>query len=358
MDLCAAMLFEQSQRRQDLAAARVCPPYCKRFSRLPGIGGWGLMVNADRFLNRHWDYQHYARTQRDAFDAFHICDHSYSQLICELPAERTGVLCHDIDAFRCLVEPKRDHRPRWFRWMMRRVLTGFQKAAVIFHTTRAVKEDLLRFGVVDPSKLVQAPLGYAPEFHERPESDTIADGILAKLAGRPFLLHVGSCIPRKRVDFLLRAFAELRRRFPDLYLVKVGGDWQREHLDCIQQHGLASAIYHAHGIGRSTLAALYRRTSIVMIPSESEGFGLPALEGLACGAPVLVSDIPVFREVGGEALMFAPLLNLEVWREMAAQILAQSTVVPTVEARLAQARKFSWSEHARIIFAAYRGLAR
>jgi len=241
--------------------------------------------------------------------------------------------------------------------MMRRVLTGFQKAAVVFHTTQAVKDDLLRFGLVDPKKLVQAPLGYAPEFHERPESDAIADGILAELAGRPFLLHVGSCIPRKRIDFLLRLFAELRIRFPDLHLVKVGGDWQRDHLDCIEQHGLASTIHHVHGVGRSTLAALYRSTSILMIPSDSEGFGLPALEGLACGAPVLVSDIPVFCEVGGAALVFAPLLDLEAWRETATQILARSAIVPTTEVRLAQARKYSWSEHARIILAAYRGLA-
>jgi len=357
MDLCADMLLQQAQTHRDVAATRVCPPFRRRLGRLPGVGAAGWAANGDRFLNRLWDYPRHARTLRDAFDVFHICDHSYCQLAHELPAERTGVLCHDIDTFRCLVEPERERRPRWFRWMMRRVLTGFQKVAVVFHTTQTVKDELLRFGLVDPKKLVQAPLGYAPEFHERPESDAIADGVLAELAGRPFVLHVGNCIPRKRVDFLLRVFAELRPRFPDLRLVKIGGDWQRDHRELIDQHGLASAIRHLHGVGRSTLAALYRQTSVLMIPSDSEGFGLPALEGLACGAPVLVSDIPVFREVGGEALVFAPLLDLDAWRETATQILAQSSIVPSIEIRLAQARKYSWSEHARIILAAYRRLA-
>lgn len=357
MDLCAAMLLEQTQAHDDVAASRVCPAFRRRFGRLPGIGRAGWASNGDRFLNRHWDYPRYVRSMRETADVFHICDHSYSQLAHALPAGRTGVLCHDIDAFRCLVEPERERRPRWFRWMMRRVLTGMQKAAVVFHTTQAVKQDLLRFGLVDGKKLVQAPLGFAAEFHDRPEADAVADGILADLAGRPFLLHVGTCIPRKRVDFLLRLFAELRRRFPDLHLVKVGGSWQPEHIDCIQQHGLAGAIRHVHGIERSTLAALYRNTSLLMIPSDSEGFGLPALEGLACGAPVLVSDIPVFREVGGDALLFAPPLALDAWLDQATQILAHASIVPTTEVRLAQARKYSWAEHTRIVLAAYRELA-
>jgi glycosyltransferase involved in cell wall biosynthesis len=289
-------------------------------------------------------------------DVYHICDHSYGQLALGLPAERTGVLCHDIDTFRCLVEPERERRPRWFRWMMRRVLTGFQKAAVVFHTTQAVKNDLIRFGLVDPARLVQAPLGFAPEFHENAEADSAAASILAELAGRPYLLHVGSCIPRKRIDILLQVFAELRGRIPELHLVKVGGEWQSDQLDLIRRLNLESAIRHVQGIERTTLAALYRHAGIVMIPSESEGFGLPALEGLACGAQVLVTDIPVFREVGGDALNYAPLADLGIWSEIAGRILAGSTPVPSKDVRLAQARKYSWSEHARIVLGAYRGL--
>ena len=213
---------------------RVCPAYRRRLTRLPGGGATGTARNADRLLNRHFDYPRYARTVRTAFDVFHVVDHSYSQLIHELPGERTGVLCHDIDTFRSLVEPDKERRPRWFRWMMRRVLTGMQKAAVVFHTTQAVKRDLLRFGLVDPDKLVQAPLGFAPEFHERPQSDAVADRILAELAGRPVPAACRQLHSAKRVDFLLSLFAEACRRFADLQLVKVGGDWQRDHLDFIQ----------------------------------------------------------------------------------------------------------------------------
>lgn len=360
MDLCADMLLEQARQsgRSDLAATRVCPPFRHRLGNAPAFGSGFWARNGDRFLNRHWDYPRHVRGCRHEYDAFHLCDHSYSQLVHELPGERTGVLCHDVDTFRCLVDPRSERRPRWFRWMMRRVLTGLQKAAVVFHTTAAVRADIVKFGLVDPKRLVQAPLGYAPEFQPAPAPDVAADRIFAQLAGRPFLLHVGTCIPRKRADFLLRVFAELRQRMPELRLVKVGGTWSAEHLACIQRHRLRDAICHVHDLARSTLAALYRTTALLMIPSEYEGFGLPALEGLACGAPVLVSELPVFREVGGSALGYAPLLDLDAWREAAMQILTDAPTLPAAEARVTQARKYSWSEHTRIILGAYRELLR
>jgi glycosyltransferase involved in cell wall biosynthesis len=358
MDLCADMLLEQAaaNRSCGVAALRVCPPFRHRFGALPGLGSGFTARNGNRFLNRHWDFPRHVRRCRQEYDAFHLCDHSYSQLVHELPGERTGVLCHDVDTFRCLVEPQRDRRPRWFRWMMRRVLTGMQKAAVVFHTTASIRADIEKFGLVDPKRLVQAPLGYASEFQPLHVPDAAAGRILAELGGRPFLLHVGSCIPRKRVDFLLRVFAELRLRVHELRLVKVGGTWSVEQLDCLQRHGLQASICHVHGVERSTLAALYRATALLMIPSEAEGFGLPAIEGLACGAPVLVSDLPVFREVGASALVYAPLLDLGAWRETAGLILANAPVLPSPQARLTQARKYSWSEHGRIILQAYREL--
>lgn len=359
MDLCADMLLEQAatNRSCGVAALGVCPPFRHRFGALPGMRDRFWARNGDRFLNRHWDFPRHMRRCRKDYDAFHLCDHSYSQLVHELPGEQTGVLCHDVDTFRCLVEPQRERRPRWFRWMMRRVLAGMRQAALVFHTTAAVRAEIVKFGLVDPKKLIQAPLGYASEFQPLHAPDAAAEQILAGLGGRPFLLHVGSCIPRKRVDFLLRVFAELRLRVPELRLVKVGGTWSVEHRDCIQRQGLQGAICHVHGVERSTLAALYRGTALLMIPSESEGFGLPAIEGLACGAPVLVSDLPVFREVGASALVYAPLLDLAAWHETAARILANAPILPSVQARLAQAQKYSWSEHGRIILQAYRELA-
>src|SRR5262249_20945394 len=150
-----------------------------------------------------WDYPRHLRQRRNDFDLFHVVDHSYAQLVHALPAERTGVFCHDLDAFRCLLEPARDPRPRWFRAIARRVLDGFRKAALVFHSTEQVRGEIERHGLAAPACLVRAPYGISPEFTpDAPGPDRLPAPVVA-LGGAPFLLHVGSCIPRKRIDVLL-----------------------------------------------------------------------------------------------------------------------------------------------------------
>jgi hypothetical protein len=83
----------------------------RRFGRLAGQRIGRLTFNAERYLNRYVDYSRFLARRRGAADLFHVVDHSYSQLIHTLPARRCGVFCHDIDAFRCLREPRRESRP-------------------------------------------------------------------------------------------------------------------------------------------------------------------------------------------------------------------------------------------------------
>src|SRR5262249_53879716 len=153
---------------------------------LPAFGDRRLAVNADRGLNRHWDYLRYLRGRRGDYDLFHVCDHSYAQLVHALPPERTGVYCHDLDAFRCLLEPRQAPRPRWFREMARRTLRGMQKAALVFHNSLDTGRKIEQYSLVDPSRLVYAPLGVAEEFGPEP------DGEAAGIDG-PYILCVGSC---------------------------------------------------------------------------------------------------------------------------------------------------------------------
>jgi hypothetical protein len=104
-----------------------------------------------------------------------------------------------------------------------------QKASVVFHSTNHVRNAIERYGLLDPAHLVQAPLGIAVEFQADPVAGERHDPIIAQLGPEPFLLHVGSCIPRKRVDVLLDVFSEVRRQRPGLKLVQSGGEWTEEH---------------------------------------------------------------------------------------------------------------------------------
>lgn len=161
MDLCAEMLLAHLPRTSSCAVAPepVCPPFRRLFSHLPVAGRRHTAFNADRLTNRFVHFPRYARRLAPRFDLFHVVDHSYAQLVLALPRDRVGVYCHDLDAFRCLVDPVLYPRPYWFRTFARRVLSGLQRAAVIFHSTAMVRDELLRFGLIDPGRLVHAPFG-------------------------------------------------------------------------------------------------------------------------------------------------------------------------------------------------------
>jgi glycosyltransferase involved in cell wall biosynthesis len=357
MDLCAEMLMGHLDRdaRAEIQATVVRPAYRKRMSAVPVLSRSKRAQNLDRVLNRHWDFPRHLRSQVQNHDLFHICDHSYAQLALKLPPQRTGVFCYDLDAFRCLLEPTKDARPFWFRALMRRVLQGLQRAAVVFYATLAIRTEILAFGLIPEEKLVYAPLGYAAEFHAHAVPNNEAERILTPLGECPYLLHVGSCTPRKRVDFLLQLFASLRHERPSLRLIKVGGSWTPSQQQIIQDQMLQSAIVHVADIDRKTLAALYRGATAALMPSDAEGFGLPVIEALACGARVLGSDLPVLREVGGSAVCYAPVGDLPAWRARV-MTLFETPAQDAQQDRLAQARRFSWSTHARIIANAYREL--
>ncbi|MBD2503645.1 glycosyltransferase [Anabaena azotica FACHB-119] len=356
MDLCAQMLLKHLQAEHDTAiqAIQVCPTFQGRCQKIPWLKKKRFTYNTDRLLNRFWDYPRYLSQRTADFDLYHVADHSYAHLVHILPPERTGVYCHDIDAFRSLLEPAQEPRPRWYQAMSRKILLGLQSCAVVFYSTAEVKRQIEQYQLVEPSRLVYAPYGFAPEFNITTENTSQTDQkILEQIGNAPFLLHVGSCIKRKRIDILLEVFARTRTIYPSLRLVKVSGEWTQSQLQQISQLNIGESIIYLQGLQRSTIAALYRRASVVLLTSEAEGFGLPVIEALACGAILVVSDIPVLREVGGQGVLYCPTEDISAWVKMLEQVLAKPNLAPAINLRLAEAEKYSWSNHTEIIAQSY-----
>lgn len=346
MDLCAEMLLKHLETAAEgrLVAERVCPPFRRRFTRIPLLGRKGVAHNADRFRNRYRLFPRFVRNRAADFDFFHVCDHSYAHLVHNLPAGRVGVYCHDLDTFRCLLDPRSEPRPRWFRSMMRNVLTGFEKAAIVFCTTQAIRSEIIRHALMEPSRIVVAPNGIAPEFSPSAPSRAVE---------APYLLHVGSCIARKRIDVLLDVFATMRAAMPELSLVQIGGEWSAPQREQIERFGIGSHIKQIRGITRLELANWYRGASLVLQPSSAEGFGLPIVEALACGAPVVASDLPVLHEVGGPAVIFAPVADVPAWSTIVQNLLKNPSSIPPLESRLSWAGQFSWRRQAQTIADTY-----
>jgi len=360
MDLCAQMLIKhlESEYADSIQVVAVRPNFKKRLQRIPGLGRKRVAGNCDRFLNRFYDYPRYLRSQVTNFDLFHVSDHTYAQLVHVLPPERTGVFCHDLDAFRSLLEPAQEPRPAWYQAMSRSILRGLQKAAVIFYSTAQVREQIEHYSLVNTnsniSPLVHAPYGISPEFSlTNLNINTTTQQVLKQIGEAPFLLHVGSCIPRKRIDVLLDVFAALRGKHSNLQLVKVSGDWTPTQREQITRLNITDSLIHLKALERTTLATLYQKASVVLLTSETEGFGLPVIEALACGAIITVSDSPVFREVAGAAAVYCPVADVSTWVKTIEQLLESPTSAPELNLRLVQAQKYSWSTHVKIIAETY-----
>ncbi|HEX9938280.1 MAG TPA: glycosyltransferase family 1 protein, partial [Longimicrobium sp.] len=281
--------------------------------------------NFDRYVGRYLAYPRWLRPRARRFDLFHVIDHSYAHLVGVLPAGRTVVTCHDLDAFRSLIGDEREARPFWFRQTMQRVLKGFRAAAHVVCDSEAVRREIVEHGLVPPARLSVVPLPAHPDF--APHPDPAADARAAALLGprdpaAADLLHVGASVPRKNIPFLLEVFAALRRRHPRARLVRVGGALTGYQRGVAERLGVTDAVVTLPHVDRPTLAAVYRRCTALLLPSEREGFGWPVLEAMACGTPVVASAaLPTVREIGGEAIGYAPAGDVQGWIEAVDRLL-------------------------------------
>ena len=218
MDLVGELLIHglRIQQSRSVQVTRICPPFKRLLSAFRLLGRNHLAFNGDRLLNRIRYYPEYLRKLKTRFDVFHIIDHSYGHLVSTLAPARTVVTCHDIDTFRCLIEPQLEHRSFAFRAMTLRILKGIQSANAVLCVSRWTRDELLRYQLLPPERVTVVPTAVAPEFRPDLDSanDRAADELLGANATQPILLHVGSTIPRKRIDVLLKVFADLHRELP------------------------------------------------------------------------------------------------------------------------------------------------
>lgn len=334
MDLAAEQLASHLSRIEAVEGVLIRPPL--RVSRR------GRPASAvERALGRFVQLPVELAPIRLRADYFHIADHSYGHLALLFPSDRVGVYCHDIDAYRALLPDSGASSSRVL--LSRLLLRGLRHARVVFYSTSSVRQEILRHGLVPASRLVQAPLGVADEFLAVPAG---------ALSERPYLLHVGACTPRKNVELLLEMFAIARQRLPQLELVQIGGPWTAPQRAYVESRALAPHIRQRQGIPRDELASLYAGATAVVVPSLAEGFGIPVIEGLACGAPVIASDIPVLREVGVEGVRFCSLNQVDEWVG-AIEELCATGARPSREIQERIRARYSWQAQAEIISDSY-----
>ncbi len=228
--------------------------------------------------------------------------------------------------------------------------------AVSAFTAREVVERL----DIPPERVSVVPNGVEGRFRPYPPGERAeARAAVARLVGsadRPYLLAVGTLEPRKNYPTLLRAYARLREAgLPHALVIAGRQGWQFGPVfDTLQELRLAGDVQFGSPPD-DLLPALYNAADAVVAPAWYEGFGLSVLEGLACGAPVVASDIPPHREVAGDAAWYAdPGDAPAVAEAITAALNADDRTRATRRAiGLGRAATMGWGDAARALLGVY-----
>lgn len=240
----------------------------------------------------------------------------------------------------------------------RRLALGVEQAQLILTDSNAIAEEAQEYFGLPAERFVVAPLGVATRFH--PREATVIDTVLKAHAvtAREYFLCVGTLEPRKNLTLALRAHAQLpeavRERFP-LLIVGMAG-WQREQFS--DELRLALAGGHVCLLGYlpdEHVAQLLAGARALVFPSLYEGFGLPVLEAMASGTPVILTRASAMPEVAGAAGNYIEADDAVGLRDAMTRLTDdQAHWQACREAGLQQARLFSWERCAQATAGAYR----
>lgn len=254
---------------------------------------------------------------------------------------RTIVTIHDIsfEYFREYFNPL-----AWARMKLLIPLSGRQAAHVITISEYS-RQQLIRTYRLPEDHVSVTYLGVSSKFRIMSEMESMAATSHFDLT-TPYILGVGNVQPRKNLIRLIRAFAKLRKeKWIPHKLVLVGQmTWQAERIvEEISKLGIGDSVMTIGYVTDQELIGLYNRAALFVYPSLYEGFGLPILEAMACGVPVVTSNVTCIPEVAGDAaLLMDPLSEAELSAAML-RIIDNHELADSLKSRgLVRSKQFSW----------------
>jgi glycosyltransferase involved in cell wall biosynthesis len=221
--------------------------------------------------------------------------------------------------------------------------------------SQSTKDDMIRCLDIPDWKIHVVHNGYDKEYRLIPDSEWVRDKYTG---GKSFVLFVGTLEPRKNVSALIKAFHRLNRK--DLRLVLAGNrGWAMEKIDgLVETLKLGDRVIFPGYVPEEDLIALYNTAEAFVYPSYYEGFGIPLIEAMVCGAPVITSNTSSMPEVVGDAGLLIDPGDVEDLKSKIERVLSEPALRSRMkEAGLERAQAFSWEKSARETRAVYRRLA-
>lgn len=271
------------------------------------------------------------------------CDVVHSLDIVPVPTRRPLVVTvHDVLP---LTIPHR-YQDRQRR-MIEAQAAALPGAALVVTDCEATKEELLAHTAVRDERILVAPLGHRPPSAVAPPTPVSG----------PYVLGVGSITPRKGFQVLARAVARLGDDAPPVVIAGPDG-WQADEVRAeVHRLGVADRITFLGRVDDDVLEGLYRHALVFCHPSEAEGFGIPVLEAMGYGTPMVAGDIPPVREVAGDAAVLVPPDDADALADALRALLADDADrVRRAALGRARAAGMTWQRTADLIADGYRSL--
>lgn len=246
------------------------------------------------------------------------------------------------------------------RYYNAQIAWAVQQADAISADSEQTRQDLIALLDAPPEKIRTIHLAANPIYRESFNPQEVAATLSRYELAAGYLLFVGTLEPRKNVPTLLRAYRLLRDetgfRGP---VVLVGGrGWLYEEIFAtVDALEIDREVRYLGSVDDTTLAHLYHGATLLAQPSHYEGFGLPVLEAMHCGCPVVCSDRGSLREVAGDAALLLPPDDVTAWAEALHSLLQDHALRARLTAAgIEQAARFSWERTARATVALYEAL--
>jgi len=262
---------------------------------------------------------------------------------------KTITTVHDLTTLRFDNPAKNKLVFRFKQWVYARVIKQVTaKSEIIITPTRFVKDDLVQFTGCEPSKIV-VTLESADEIEVRTEP-------VLGLDGKKFLMYVGRPTPHKNLDLLIEAFILLKAQHPDLVLVLAGKkDSNYMQIEAkLQKKGIDNVVF-TDFVSEGQLRWLFENCAAYVFPSLSEGFGLPGLEAMIHGAPVVSSNATCLPEVYGDAAHYFDPLSVESMADAINEVLTNKNLrQDLIKKGSERAAKYSWQHMAEQTLETYK----
>ncbi len=267
--------------------------------------------------------------------------HAPNHLLAHFGSARTVYTLHDL-----IFLQYPDYHLLYNRLYLRFSMPRYLRAAeAIITPSECSKRDALTAYNLPPEKFHVIYEAAAPIFKPISQPDLLHQVQHKYHLPEKFILHVGTIEPRKNLSRLLEAFQPLLAEWPDLKLLLVGkkGWLYDDFFAKLQGLGLSEQVIFPGYIAETDLPALYQLATLFVFPSLYEGFGLPPLEAMACGTPVISSHAASLPEVVGEAGLLIDPTNTAALHQAMRRLLNDDQLQTDLRERgLRQAAKFSW----------------